>query len=325
VKQAQKFNILKPGLIVTNESGQAAIEYVLLLVIIVSMLIASKGLFDGANKFINAYVGDYFVCLMDHGELPAQGISDSELKQHASQSNCKATFTITGGVQLAAGGASGLGGGNNSNRSSSSSNKGDSTSAGSKDKDKDDKNNETRTSGSTASKRNNKSDSSNSSQRGPSPYQDGRLSRLNSGPRTADGSANLADNKSRIIDDELDDGGSSRRGYRSGRSNSSQPTRKKYKAITGGPMLDEVQRNSKPEPRKPLIKKASAGSVDEGFRPGPRKSKVTAPERAVAQANEDKAPDFGLAGMLKWLIIAGLVIIIIVFFGGQVLNYSNSE
>lgn len=61
-----------------NQSGQAVIEYILVLIVVVSILLGVMWQFnDGFRKFTNAYFGDYLACLLELGELPALGGTSS--------------------------------------------------------------------------------------------------------------------------------------------------------------------------------------------------------------------------------------------------------
>lgn len=61
-----------------NQSGQAVIEYILVLIVVVSILLGAMWQFnDGFNKFTKSYFGDYIACLLELGELPALGGTSS--------------------------------------------------------------------------------------------------------------------------------------------------------------------------------------------------------------------------------------------------------
>ncbi len=312
-----------------NQRGQAVVEYVLLLVLIVSMLLAAQGIFSGVNTFIGNYVGKYFVCLMDHGELPFQGLVTTgtttveELTEHRNQLSCKVKFSVANGATLVGSGGSSLSSGGSGN--SSNSNRGKNNRSGNSNGSDSASDSKSKSSASNrgGSKRSGDSDDADGAGR-KSPYADGRLSRSSSGRGTADGASDSANGKVKIIEDDqpvqsafgsAGSGGANRTEYRYNR----------YKAIVSGQMYDEVSKNSKREQRQPSVKTISKVAPDEGFRPGPRKNAVIAPERKPAAESSDKDTNFGFGSMLKWLIIGGMVIALIVFFGGQVMNYSNSD
>ncbi len=321
MKQDQNFKNSETTSLVKNQNGQAVVEYVLLLVVIVSMILAAKGLFGGVNKFISDYVGDYFTCLMDYGELPSLGVSETDLKKHASASRCKVKFSIANGASLGGGGGGGSsssGGGSGSKGKSSQNGKPSSDSSKSSASNDSKSNSSSRSSGGG-----NGSDSNGGEGAGKnSAYAGGRIKRSSSSG-TSDGAGD-SENKTKIIEDE---GAASAFGRGDGDRNSArrQSVQYKYKAITSGQMFDEVEKTSKREERKPSVKSLSKMSSEEGFRPGPRTNNFTPPERKPAAASEDADPDFGFGKMMKWLMIAGMVVAIVVFFGGQMMNYSNSE
>jgi hypothetical protein len=62
-----------------HNRGQAVVEYVLLLVVTVSILLALiYQIFRPFQSFVKAYMGDYVSCLLETGELPGLGNKDSE-------------------------------------------------------------------------------------------------------------------------------------------------------------------------------------------------------------------------------------------------------
>ncbi len=57
-----------------HQRGQAVLEYVLLLFVVVIVLGGLLfGLADGTRRFVNNYFGAYFQCLLETGELPRLG------------------------------------------------------------------------------------------------------------------------------------------------------------------------------------------------------------------------------------------------------------
>ena len=62
-----------------SQSGQAVIEYVLVLVIVVSILTGILFQFSSAFRtYTKALFGDYISCLLEAGELPGSSIACSE-------------------------------------------------------------------------------------------------------------------------------------------------------------------------------------------------------------------------------------------------------
>lgn len=59
---------------IRNQKGQGIVEYILLVVIIISFALAiSARLFKPINEWAKNYIGDYIYCLLDEGELPGLG------------------------------------------------------------------------------------------------------------------------------------------------------------------------------------------------------------------------------------------------------------
>ena len=90
-----------------NQKGQGMIEYILLLVITVSMiLLALANIFKPLQGFMQNYMGTYVACLLSSGELPSIR-TENTLKD----SDPKCSYSVTFGQ--AGGGGSGPGGGGN--------------------------------------------------------------------------------------------------------------------------------------------------------------------------------------------------------------------
>ena len=71
-----------------REQGQAVIEYILFLIIIVSVILGILYQFNDAFKnFVHSYFGDYIACLLETGELPSLGGDGGP-----SQGVCNAKF-----------------------------------------------------------------------------------------------------------------------------------------------------------------------------------------------------------------------------------------
>jgi hypothetical protein len=57
-----------------DPKGQGVVEYILLIVVILAIaLIIMERLFKPMNKWAKNYIGDYIYCLLDQGELPSLG------------------------------------------------------------------------------------------------------------------------------------------------------------------------------------------------------------------------------------------------------------
>lgn len=311
MEQDQNYNLWQNSIL--NRRGQAAVEYILLLVIIVSLVIGAKKAFSNLDDFINHYIGDYVVCLMEYGELPSLGVSDSTLKKHVSGTgkSCDekfAGFTFEDGRPPTGGGASGSG------KANSSSAGGSKNSSSSADKAGSNKSAAESDSNNFSAKRNNGGSKGRSS-----PYKRGTINRSNEFG-TAD--ASDSDEKVRVIED--DEGSNGKRG--GGRFSSRRGSGyggERYHAVTGN-MLAEIEKTAPKKTRAPAVSVKSLPD-DGGNRFGPYKKVFTPPEIKKAAEKEDDNSGFSFGYIIRWLIIAGMVLAIIIFFGSQIMNYSNSS
>jgi len=100
-------NLLKNAL--ASESGQAVIEYTLVLIVSVGVILG--GLYqlnDAFRQFADSYFGDYLACLLETGELPTLGGGGG----FAGECNQEfQAFSLAGGRPLVGGGVTGGGGG----------------------------------------------------------------------------------------------------------------------------------------------------------------------------------------------------------------------
>ena len=328
MKQDQYFTFSRNSFL--NQRGQAVIEYVLLLVVIVGMALGAKTAFGHLNDFMGKYMGEYIVCLMEYGELPSLEVADSSQKNHIGSTgkSCDqqfAGFTFVNGRPATGGGGSGggtgvsSGSGGNGNSNSTSGNKNSSTNASNSG------NGKKSSSDSGSGKDSENSDlikNGGGSKKGSSPYSKKEITRSD-GFGTSDGS-DSASQKTRVIEEEDGDGRKKKdasgaysrsRGYSGGSD--------KYRAITGN-MLAEIERNEPKKPRAPSSSITRA-LADSGFQMGPYKKVFVPPLNTKPEEKAEDNSSFGFGFIIRWLIIGGMILAIIVFFGGQVLNYSNSK
>lgn len=322
----------------SNQNGQAAVEYVLLLVVIVSLIIGMTKVFSTLEKGVNKYIGDYITCLMEYGELPTLGVQDSSLKKHIGGSGrvCDEqydAFSFADGRP--ASGSSGSSSSGSSGRSSSSSSS--STSKNSKSSSSSSSSSNSSASNSSG----NDSDGENETASGITKGgRDGRGGSSRSANRNKPGQSSspvygssdrsFGDNgKVKIIDPEgegEDEDGAGKKG-RKGRRNIRYVNygRDKYRAVSGR-MLKEIEKREK---NRGAIKRSPAGTVRitkiEDDRLAPTKKTFTPPVAKKDIYKESKETPFGFGNLIRWLFIAGMIVAIVIFFGGQLLNYSNSD
>jgi hypothetical protein len=108
----------------SSESGQAMIEYTLMLIIsVLLVLMVATKIFKPLQGFVKNYMGDYIACILETGELPAMG-GDSTF---ASDEGCNHTFepgTLAAGRPYKGSGASNTANSANKETSSSGHNSG---------------------------------------------------------------------------------------------------------------------------------------------------------------------------------------------------------
>lgn len=312
-----------------NRSGQAMIEYVLMLVVTISLLFLANKVFDSMNKFMNKYMGDYISCLMEYGELPSWGVQDTDLKQHTSGAGggkvCDSSFdgfTIAGG-RPASGGGGGTGGGKNTSGGKNEA-PGGGKNTGSK--------NNSNASNNSSSQQSSSSGSSSSSSSSQSPYSSGQVRRGGSsaGGRaggTTDGrvTAGESDEKVQVIEEsEGETEGPRKNLYARGRQTRRIYQQDKYRAITGK-LAEEIEKKTKKVERKPTtttLAKVTSG----GYMFTPKKRAFVPPTDLKKTTFKDDGDDgsFQFGYFIKWLLIAGMILAIVILIGGQILNYSKS-
>ena len=306
--------------LVHQQGGQAVVEYVLLLIVSVSMLFLFKSAVKGIDDFMYSYMGEYISCLMEYGELPTQGNTETNLDQHNQGAGGKICDSKFKGFTLAAGKAS-SGSSTGSSRNGSDSSRGDSKSSRASQA-ADPKNDSAAEAAKNKSEKNSSGSSSESASK--SPYSNGSIQRSSSGKaiNTADnGASSVSQDNVRVINQDESDEARRNRFGESISGNRTVYERAQYRAITGK-QLEEIQSQNK-SLRAPTSKVLS--STDEEYRMGPRKSTINPPEiKAIAaDVQDDKQMNFGY--FMKWLIIAAMGIAIFLFFGSQVMGFMNSQ
>lgn len=330
MKQDQKYPFRRLFL---NENGQAVVEYILLIVVVISLVMGAKKAFGHVDDFISHYIGDYVTCLMEYGELPSLGVAAADQKRHLDGSGKKcdedfAGFTFVDG-RPSNGGGSGSGGpgsggtgntgsGNNNNNSANGGNKNNSANAA-----KGGSNNKSGSDGDSGSESElgGKRSGSRSGNK-PNPYAKGQIERSNS--LTTNDAFDDGSRKVRVLEEDEEakkkKKNSGLAGFRRGGSGGHGNDR--YRAITGI-MQAEMEKTL---PRKPRAPSSTVVRLkDDGNRLGPYSKTFTPPPVKAAPVKEDDNTGFSFGFFIRWLLIAAMILAIIVFFGGQIMNYSNSK
>jgi hypothetical protein len=330
VKQGQfvKNNSTQKISLVTAKSGQAMIEYVLLLVVSVSLVLMAKGLFTGMGKFMDGYMGKYVRCLMEHGELPAFGAQNPEINKNSGTSYvCAKQFSYsvtTGFSENGSGGLNGSGSGtgsSSSGSSKSSNNKsgnqnGEVSSASASDGTTSGSSAESIASRERRRKSNRTANSGGSNTADNSSYASGKLG-------TADGADDSSNaGQSRVV------GELGRDGKRTESDAALRQSGRTRRYVTGisGKLAEEIEKNSKTAQTNSKLKSSGSRVISESENTlGPARSYVKRMERKVAVEEEEEKSAFSMGQFFKYILIIVLIIVIVIFFGGQLLNYSKSD
>ncbi len=284
----------------SDESGQAMIEYILVVIIAVTMLFLAKSVFSNMNKYISGYVGGYFKCLMVQGELPALGVSDGDLSKHTGAGyKCSASFDK---APIASQDGSGTKNVGTTTSLSSEVPKG-STKA-------------------TASRRSRASSSSDSKKNSASRRANNNLN--DDSDDSTKFSSNLR-NRSEAYSSSDSEGDDDVRSVPMARRDLSAEKSEAYRPVSGK-MAADIKKNTRGgalSRREKVVKKISLPEDD--LRPGPRRSTFNPPQRGVATITEEPETEMNFGYFMKWIMIAGIGIAIFIFFGGQIMNYNNSD
>lgn len=276
----------KAGLI--NSRGQALIEYVLLLVITVSLILALMNvMFKPFGEFIDNYMGKYVACLLEYGELPTLGGDTPSPVSEDSECNKKFEAGSLAAGRPPKDGAGGSSSSNGQQGNNGSGNSGSSDSSGG-------------SGGSYAG----------SDSRGGGRFIDSRRGRsmgVESGGDAGGG---------RVVESAF--GGS-----QSGQFFASNTS---YSVATQGRKVSSVPLSGLSEADKKKIQKKKEGNaqvIASGGDLGQTVKKI--PVKPPPQKTElEEAPPMTIGNFIRYLFIAALVIALVIFIGGQALQMSKS-
>lgn len=293
----------------SGESGQATLEYILILTVTVIIFLSLIWQFNTAfRKYADAFFDGYIGCLLETGELPGNG-GDCEAEYQK--------FQIKNGTVLAGDGAGGGGsGGGGTGSGSGGSNNSDKDSSGGKGGKESEGKKSANNKGGGSSNSNSAgggSELGGSSASGGSLFVKSRNGKQRSTPVAGAKVAGAGNNKGRegltalgSVDSTGnggDNGGRRRRtaldrsfGYEGQRSEEDQ-------ALTA--------------PSTTVAKEEGGGSLK------PKKVSVDT-SRKPASIGADNDEGFSLGKFIRIILIAGIVVMIFIFFGGQILQISKS-
>lgn len=278
-----------------GQSGQATIEYVLMLVISVGLvLMLMMQLFTPMQKFLDNYMGLYVQCLLEYGELPSFG-GESVVTE---DSECNAKFeSFSGGNGRPPKNGSGSG---------SDSEKADGSKDGSGSSDGS-------AVGSSGGGSGGGGGGGGSSYAGSASRGGGRVIRTSRGTRGMDSGGD-----GKTVEIALDGGGGG--GYFTSNNGNRIVVVKKSRAIA----MDRIPESVK----KKLEKDKNGGksaiiAVDSGVGESKPKAFALKPPEKKVQIEEDKT-EFSIGNTLRIIFIVCIVLVIVIFVGGQFLQMSKS-
>ena len=283
----------------SREGGQALLEYILLMVVIISILVGSVyQLNDAFRKFTESYFGSYLQCLLEAGELPrlgyeGDGICDSDFEEF-SLANGRPPRQSSG-----ANGVGGLGGDGTSGRNATVPRSSSSTGSGA----------EPSGAGSTTEGSPSASESVGSSV----PGQSGEGSRFGRSSRVRSSSAggrnnNTANNRKPKV--PFNPQANTFNDLGSGATSGLRP-----RVV---PIAQSGQDSSEAGESTGTV---AAGSLV-GSKSG-REQKVPVAEKKP-QVEEDVAPNFTFGKFLRYFIIICILVALALFIGGQVRSITKS-
>lgn len=274
-----------------NNRGQALIEYVLMLIISVSLVLALMSqIFQPFGDFISNYMGKYVQCLLEYGELPSLG-SEGVVEEDPECSKRFAPGTLAEGRPPINQNGPGEGGGAGGDGSTNSSAGSDSSS-------------------SSGSSRGGGTYAGSASRRGGSSF-------LRPPRQAAPGIETGEGANQKVVEIALE-------GQGSGGFFQSQRTQTTY--VGPGRRTGYVAVTGLTESERKKLEKKQEGTAriiasDESFAPPPKKMAVKKPEPKVAES-EDEPMTIG--NFIRIIFIAAIIIALIIFVGGQALQMSKN-
>ncbi len=275
-----------------REAGQAVIEYLLVLIVTLSLILGLMYQFNDAFKqFLDTYFGDYIACLLETGELPSLG------GQGPNQSECRSPFgdfDVQAGKSLDPGAGEG-GGGSSSSGSSDSGSGGDGES------------------------------SSGSRSRNLSPSRVSRSGGSANGEFSGSANSRSGSPSRQRMSSQSDS--SSKSGFESNSSEGSlrgrggRTIRRKKVIYLGESYLSEKEKKKRGSSTLGKAQKAKKGGGPSGL----RKPTFALEVPKAKNINQDEmSTGFNFATLIKFMLIAGILIAIFLFLGGQAMQIKKS-
>ncbi len=283
-----------------NQSGQATIEYMLGLCITVMLILTFMYQFSTAfRSYANNYFGEYVACLLETGELP--GVSGGNCAASWKAFNLADGKTASGGSAL---GSTGSSSGNGSG-SSSGSKSGSSNSKNAKSK----------------NAKSSSDSSSGSSSKAASNSETGQ----NGGGGGSEHSSNHRHQRSTSV---TNPNPSSSQAGREGLTPLGPVSNSSLRDSSGGSKRTQLSRDfgyagqQEDENREAGRPTTKAVAKDESGSLKPQKV-AEAPARAPASKSTDSDGGFSIGNFIRIILIAGILILIFILFGSQLLAISK--
>ncbi|WP_277576481.1 hypothetical protein [Bdellovibrio svalbardensis] len=279
----------------SNDRGQAAIEYVLLLIISVSLVLALVyQIFKPMQRYMDAYMGDYVACLLETGGLPSFG---SDMMSAKDMGCTIAQFDKKDGSFGNSKGSNGQGGSGSESGDGSSGSSSNSSGGGGSD-----------SSGGSSGR---------SGYAGSASRNGGRLARA---PRKgAAGIEGGGQQGGRVVEIALDGNGSGSFFGGSRGSSYAIQTRRKVSSVNMSGWSESE--------RKKLEKNSDAGRTKviatDDMGPAPKKIMVKKPD--VKTVLQEEKEELTVGNFIRYLFIAALIIALVIFIGGQALSMSKGD
>jgi hypothetical protein len=283
-----------------NESGQAILEYILVLFVSVMLILGLMYQFSTAfRKYAQNFFGNYVACLIETGELPGSQACATEFVAFDVNSGSPLVGPKTTFANNGSGGANGKNGGSNkAGQASGADGKGDGSGGG-----------EVRAGGSGAPV----STSGAGGGSGPTGF------RFGLGKKEVTAVGNISDEQGKSAYANFDSG-SGVAPTSSAVGNLARGERRHTVALGYSYGGDDKDEKEKDRP-----KTATAGKADQGNKGLKPKKTAVNMNRAPAKAASSEDREFHISDLLRFLLIIAIVIIVLVFFGGQLLQISKAQ
>jgi len=282
----------------SNSQGQAVIEYILLLVVSVSLVLGlTYQIFTPMKSFIDDYMGSYVQCLLDTGTLPKFGGDASAQAPEDIDSGCVAKFkNVAGNI-----------GANDTSPSSSGSRSGGADSSNSHSNQSSDSSNNSEKSGNS---------NSESSTYAGSASRDG--SRFVQKANSAHSGLEGRGSNGKVV--EIAANGNTSNGFFNGNKGGG-PTVIHRKSTSVS--MDGLTQEQKKRLEKNAGNEGRTVSLPgDDLSPSKKKMLVKKPEPKAPVMEDDQPMTVG--NFIRYLFIAALILALVIFIGGQALQMSKS-